>query len=103
MTKDKDYISAIKRPGLLYGTIVRSEIPTGTIDSIELPDFPKNIQVISSKDIPGSNSVKVLDTTLPLLAGDTITYKGQPILAVFAPSSEASQSAAEYIRIHYTD
>ncbi|MCK5156582.1 MAG: molybdopterin-dependent oxidoreductase, partial [Spirochaetales bacterium] len=41
--------------------------------------------------------------TLPLRAGDTITYKGQPILAVFAPSSEASQSAAEYIRIHYTD
>ncbi|NQT59290.1 MAG: xanthine dehydrogenase family protein molybdopterin-binding subunit [Bacteroidetes bacterium] len=103
MTKDKNYISAIKRPGLLYGAIVRSEIPSGTIVSIDLPDFPKDIQIISSKDIPGSNAVKVLNTTLPLLASETVTYKGQPILAVFAPSSEAAQSAAGYISINYTD
>ncbi len=103
MTKDKNYISAIKRPGLLYGAIVRSDIPSGTIASIDLPDFPKNIFIISSKDIPCSNAVKILNTTLPLLASETVTYKGQPILAVFAPSSEAAQSAAGYIRINYTD
>jgi CO/xanthine dehydrogenase Mo-binding subunit len=103
MTKDKNYISAIKRPGLLYGAIVRSDIPSGTIVSIDLPDFPNDIHVISSKDISGSNTIKVLNTTLPLLASETVTYKGQPILAVFAPTSEAAQSAAGYIRINYTD
>jgi len=103
MTKNINYISAIKRQGLLYGAIVRSDIPSGTIASIDLPDFPKDIFIISSKDIPCSNAVKILNTTLPLLASETVNYKGQPILAVFAPSSEAAQSAASYIRINYTD
>ncbi|MBL7006743.1 MAG: xanthine dehydrogenase family protein [Spirochaetia bacterium] len=103
MIKDKKYISSIKRPGLLYGVIVRSDIPSGTITSIDLPNFPKNICVISSKDIPGTNTVKVLKTTLPLLTSEIVTYKGQPILAVFANSSEAAQSAAGSIRINYAN
>lgn len=101
MQRISEYISAIKRAHLLHGVVVRSTVSTGVVKSIEIPDFPESVLVLTSSMIPGSNAVRVLKETMPLLAGEAISYAGQPVLAVFAPTSEMALTAARKISITY--
>ncbi len=101
MIKNTQYISAYRKANLLYGTIVRSTISSGTVTGISIPNFPESIVVISGKQTPGSNSVRIIKQTMPLFAGEQILYRGQPLLAVFAPTREESIAAAGSITITY--
>jgi CO/xanthine dehydrogenase Mo-binding subunit len=99
--KTGSYISSMRMPDMLYGTVIRSTITHGTLTSLTIPKLPGDFIIITSKDIPGSNAVKVLKETIHLLAGERITYKGQMILALFGPDAESVFQAAESIEITY--
>lgn len=95
------FISAIHKPGLLVGQIVRSAIPRGTISSISLPSVRDGFFILSAKDITGSNGIKVFSQSLPLLASERIRYRSEPILAVFGPDEESVAQLVSQIHIHY--
>ncbi len=101
MNKDMS-IHTIHHPDMLFGQLVRSSIPKGNIASISLPKLSDDFIVITAQDIPGSNSIKVFDETIPLLSGDHIIYKDQPILAIFGPDRESVHQATLQVNINYT-
>ncbi len=102
ITFNKDMsIHTIRHPDMIFGQLVRSSIPRGTVTSITLPNLSKDFIVISAQDIPGSNSVRVLDETIPLLSGDHIIYRDQPILAIFGPDQESVHQAVSNVVISY--
>ena len=93
------FITTYSKEHMLFGMIICSETFSGRIHSIKLPQLSKDFLVITAKDIPGSNCIKVLDQTFPLLAYENIQYKGQPLLALFGPDREAVISKAYEIAI----
>ncbi len=101
MNKDMN-IHTIHHPDMLFGQLVRSSIPKGSVASITLPKLSDDFIVITAQDIPGSNSIKVFDETIPLLSGDHIIYREQPILAVFGPDRESVHQAAMQVTINYS-
>lgn len=102
MKHEEQYISALHRKNMLYGTIIRSPIPKGYIANIDVPrDHQEEMVIISSKDIPGSNAVKIMQDTMPLLANEEISFIGQPILAVFAPSYEEAKLFGASIKLEF--
>jgi CO/xanthine dehydrogenase Mo-binding subunit len=99
MNSEKAYISAAVRPNLLHGVVVRTRTHYPGPVTLSVPPYPPDIIVITSKNIPGSNAVTVLKATMPLLAGETASYIGQPVAAVFASSLEKAAVAASQITI----
>ncbi len=101
MAQKSRYISGMYRPNMLYGTIIRSPINRGRITSIDIPPMGDDVVVVRASDIPGSNGLRILKETLPLLTGETIHYLGQPILAVFAPTLEDAKVHASSVAIQF--
>jgi len=101
MARETQFISDIHREGMLHGTIIRSPVIRGKITSVSIPPVPKGTVVLTAKDIPGSNAVRVLQSTFPLLTQETIQYIGQPIMAVFSPTLEEAQVFAQSISIQF--
>ncbi len=99
-------------PGLCYGVLVCSTIPSGKIKSIHTKEAAKAQGVIkvvthkSKRTIPGFSSKKKIAASragLPVFHTNQIFFKGQPIAMVVAESFEeatyaASLVSAEYVR-----
>lgn len=103
MNTGRPYITAVQRPGMLYGTIVRSDRVLGRIDRIIIPDLSDDFVVVTAQDIPGLNAIKVQQVASPILAGETVDYRGQPIAVVFGPDRESSILTAQRIQVIYQD
>ncbi len=101
MAKQMEYISDIRMPDMLHGTLLRATIPQGKLVSLGIPELPEDVYVITKEDIPGSAMVSVLGSELPLFAEEEISYQGEPIAAVFAPTLEAAQVWAASMSINY--
>lgn len=103
MNTGRTYITAVQRPRMLHGTIVRSDRVLGKIESIIIPDLSDDFVVVTARDIPGSNSLKVQQVVSPILADESVAYRGQPIAAVFGPDRESSLLAAQKIQVIYRE
>ncbi len=95
------YISSVHAQDMLHGTVIRSPISQGKITSYDIPAFSPDVVVITAQDVPGSNSLRVLQETMPFLTQDSIQYLGQPIMAVFAPTYEQAKVCASSISIQF--
>lgn len=95
------YISSVHAKDMLHGTVIRSPISHGKITSCDIPAFSPDVVVITAQDVPGSNALRVLQTTMPFLTQDSIQYLGQPLLAVFAPTYEQAKVCASSISIQF--
>ncbi|MDY4610864.1 MAG: molybdopterin cofactor-binding domain-containing protein [Sphaerochaetaceae bacterium] len=93
--------TAINKMNILHGIIIRSTVDEGQIVDIQLPELDSHFLVIAARDIPGNNRIQVLDTQMPLLTSSQISYKGQPILALFGHDFESVELKAREIRISY--
>jgi len=89
------------RMTVLNGIVIRSTVDSGIIDTIKLPQLGNRFLTVEAKDIQGDNRVKVANDFIPLLTSTQITYKGQPILALFGFDSESVQLKAKQIDISY--
>ena len=97
-----------KRPpipqlGTLTGLIVRTTVERGKIRHITLPTLDNRFTVVGTRDIGGTNRVKALVNSLPLFTSSTVSYKGQPVLAIFGPDSESIELAAREVVIEYDE
>jgi CO/xanthine dehydrogenase Mo-binding subunit len=79
----------ISFPSMLYGLTIRSPIARGRLKSIECPKMPNPYLLIGAGDIPGKNSLSPLspeDLPVPILAGDTLSYIGEPVAILLGPN-----------------
>lgn len=98
MAKNKK-LTATKN--LLQGVIVRAKEGIGQIPSHVFPKLGKDCYIIQAKDIIGSNRIEVLKEAFPLLNSSVITYIGQPLLLVIAPTLEKSEKIRSEIITSY--
>ena len=87
----------------IFGTLLVSTVDSARIRSVKLPDLDKRFTVLRAADLMGDNVFTMLDGTMPILADDTVTYRGQPILAIFGPDYEAVSLAARETEIEYDE
>ncbi|MGM0431882.1 MAG: molybdopterin cofactor-binding domain-containing protein [Spirochaetota bacterium] len=97
------YINNLKVPDMLHGVIVRSAITHGRVESVDIPELSDDFILITADSIPGRNAVDVLSDEIPLLTGTHISYKGQPLLALFGPDPEAVSLFASRIQVTYRE
>ncbi len=85
----------------LHGIIIRSSIDSGSILGVTPPKADKRFFLLGPKDIPGTNSVAVYDDDIPLFASTDISYRGQPIIALFGPDTETVEVKAREVEIDF--
>jgi len=86
----------------LTGKLITSTISKGFIESIELPqNESKKIVVLSAADFEERNYIDVMGETFPILVKDEVSYKGQPILAIFGEVSEDVELFCREVKISY--
>ncbi len=86
---------------MLTGMIVRTTVASGKIRHIALPALDNRFTVVGTRDIGGTNRVKAMVNSTPLFTSSTVSYKGQPVLAIFGPDSESIELAARQVVIEY--
>lgn len=85
-----------------HGIVLCSSVSSGTIVDITMPSLPYGCFLLEPRDFSGTNSIHILDVRMPILASSTVSYAGQPILALFGPDMETVQTFAESIRFSYS-
>ncbi|MGD1816881.1 MAG: molybdopterin cofactor-binding domain-containing protein [Pleomorphochaeta sp.] len=85
----------------LQGFLVKATDGIFKNPQFKLPTIPNDCLVLFPKDIIGSNILEIQKQSIPLLASSYISYIGQPLYAVFAPTLEKAEQIAREISIEY--
>ncbi|MBI9094474.1 MAG: molybdopterin-dependent oxidoreductase [Sphaerochaeta sp.] len=93
----------IYKANLLHGIVITSAIEAGKISEIKMPPLDNNYVLVTTRDIPGTNRIRVLDNATALLTSSQISYRKQPILALFGYDSESVQLKSREIEISYKE
>jgi len=84
--------------GTLHAALGLSPVAHGRLLALDLDSvraMPGVVTVLSAADIPGTNDCGPIVHDDPILAQDTVTWRGQPMFAVIARSrGEARRAAA---------
>ena len=84
-----DYVSDIRKEGMLYAGFLRSKITEGRIRRIKIPEnLPKGVSVFQAGDLDTKNFITVNKLRIPLLAAKEVRYRGEPVLLITAPTKE---------------
>ena len=107
------YAADWKLPGMLYGRVIRSAMPSARIRSIETSEarvLPGVIAVLTARDVPrnrvverASGGLGELAIEMPVLAHDRVRYIGEPVALVAAVSQQIADEAAEMIEVDYQE
>lgn len=85
----------------IHGIVIRANIDSGSIIGISLPKQDKRFFLLGPKDIAGTNVMDVYGEEQPLFASSEISYKGQPIVALFGPDAETVEVKSREIEIDF--
>lgn len=99
------YLTDMAFPQMLYGTVLRSEYPHATIESIDTKEAEALLgvaAVITYKDVPGLNGFGIVIQDQPVLCEDKVRYVGDAIAAVAAETKEIADKAITLIKVKYT-
>ena len=91
------------KANLLHGIVISSAIDVGKITEIKVPPLDNNYVLVAARDIQGTNRVRVLDNATTLLTSSQVSYRNQPILALFGYDSESVQLKSREISISYEE
>ncbi|MGI6480529.1 MAG: hypothetical protein ACOXZ2_02935 [Sphaerochaetaceae bacterium] len=73
---------------VLYGVIVRATIERGSILATTLPPLKEGYYSLDAKDLGNNNFISIGTNQIPLFAPGEVSYKGEPILALFGLDKE---------------
>ena len=81
------YVDDVTFPGMIYGTTVRSKVARGRIRGITFgPEIPWHEYVIvTAKDIPGTNTIHLINDDQPCLASEFVNHPEEPIVLLAHP------------------
>jgi CO/xanthine dehydrogenase Mo-binding subunit len=91
-------------PGMLYGKVIRSDVPHAHIRCIDLSAVSRHPHVVSTvtaEDIPGENVVHVIYDDQPALAAGLVRYVGEPIALVATETRNATTAVEKLAKIDY--
>jgi CO/xanthine dehydrogenase Mo-binding subunit len=92
MTERPEFVSDIVVKGALWGLTIRSTVSRGILKSIDCPRMPPSYTLIRAGDIPGKN--ELADLPVPILAGDAISYFGEPLAILVGPEESRLEEFA---------
>jgi len=97
------YIDDTSFPGMIFGATVRSAIPRGRILNIKFDDgIPWNeFTIVSAKDIPGENTIALINRDWPCLASEFINHPEEPILLLGHSDRHLLTKAVNAVRVEY--
>ena len=87
----------------LHGFIVKATTGVNKNPQFTLPKISEDCLVIFPKDITGSNIIEINKQNIPFFASSKISYIGQPLYAIFAPTLEQAELLSTEIQISYID
>ncbi|HUX22811.1 MAG TPA: xanthine dehydrogenase family protein, partial [Spirochaetia bacterium] len=88
---------------MCLGLVVRSAIAHGEILSISYPAIPPGITLLTADSIPGKNELSLFGRSMPLLAGQRVSYLGESILLLCGPDERDLVELARNIEIRYAE
>ncbi len=101
------YTADIRLPDMIYGKILRSPIPHGTIrriDTSRARALPGVLAVITGDDVPDTYyGVSPARYDEQVLAKERVRYVGDEVAAVAALDEETAQQALELIEVEYEE
>jgi CO/xanthine dehydrogenase Mo-binding subunit len=107
------YAADWQLPGMLYGKVVRSVLPSARITSIDVGEaraLPGVEAVLTAGDVPWNHIVEQatgglgeLSVSMPVLAGERVRYVGEPVALVAARTPQLAEEAAELIDVDYEE
>lgn len=86
--------------GAWYGGAVRSPVVHGRLLALHLDpafDFSR-VRVVGPADIPGENTIAMVERDMPCLADAEVLYRGEPLALVAAPDRRTLAAALAAIR-----
>ncbi len=88
--------------GLWHAAVARSLEPCGRISRLDLPPALEIAPavIVTADHIPGDNVIAVIEPDMPCLARDRVSYLGEPVALVAAPSARQAREIAARIRVH---
>ena len=97
------YVDDIERPGMWFGTTVRSTIPRGLIRSIRFDPRVDwgDVTVVTAADIPGDNRIQLIVADQPCLADGAVNHCDEAILLLAHPDKHKLRQAAAAVTIEY--
>ena len=72
------------------GILLHAKAGNERIAELKLPDLDARYLALTGSDLPGSNTIEFMGRSMPLIAKETISYKDQIVLALFAPDYESA-------------
>ena len=101
MTGRASYVDDLAFPGMLHGKTIRSTIPRGEIARIRLEFDRAGFTVADFRDIPGRNTIALIELDQPCLAEREIRHFAEPILLLAHEDREKLIEAESLIAIDY--
>jgi xanthine dehydrogenase molybdopterin-binding subunit B len=95
------YVDDLVVEGCLWGATVRSPVSRGRIRGIRFGDAVdwSECTVVDHRDIPGANSVFLIEEDQPVLAVNRVRHRHEPVLLLAHPSREALRRAVAAVVI----
>ncbi len=95
------YVADLSYPGMLHGATLRTRLPGGTVVSIMFDErIPwREYVVVTAKDVPGVNAVKMIDQDQPVLVETQFRHAGEPVVLIAHQDPEALARAVAAIHI----
>jgi len=110
ITGKGQYVSDIRRPGMLYVSFVRGIYPHARITNIDVSvaqAHPGVVKVLTAKDLEHVGGLLTAMgpdsqwTPQPCLADGEVNFIGEPVVAVVAESETSAEDAASLIEVDY--
>jgi CO/xanthine dehydrogenase Mo-binding subunit len=95
------YVDDLTFPGMLHGRTIRSTVPRGEITGIRLDFDRAGFTIADFRDIPGRNTIALIELDQPCLAEHEIRHFAEPILLVAHASRDSLLDAERTITIDY--
>lgn len=96
------YLDDLDAPGVWYGATVRSTVPHGVLEAIDLdPGFDwSQVVVATAADIPGKNVIALIEDDQPALVaiGAHVMHVDEAIALVAAPTKAMAMAAAKAVK-----
>ena len=95
------YVADMNLPGTIYGVTVRSPVARGRIRGIQFGGgLPWNeITTVTAKDIPGKNSILLLEDDQPCLAAELVNHPEEAVVLLAHADKYLIEEARRSVRI----
>ncbi|MEO6463434.1 MAG: carbon monoxide dehydrogenase, partial [Candidatus Eisenbacteria bacterium] len=95
------YIDDVPFAGLLYGKTIRTTVARGRLLGVTFkPGVPwDEFTIVTAKDIPGLNTVTLIESDQPYLAHDVIRHAAEPVVLIAHPDKGLVEKAATLVEL----